>query len=143
MFVLGFLIDELEMTITGQHFSGYFHSVIRNMAEDEEPDEDAVEANRQIVRYLSKAAGKETIDAMEKMTGNTVLHLVCELFTDLQMVSALISQGAELNPVRNDDMMPLAIINKKYADNPDSDVLYDIKELMERKGARSSWRSFQ
>ena len=78
---------------------------------------------------------------MEKMTGNTVLHLVCEMITDLPMVEAIVSQGADLNPVRNDDMMPLTIINKKYEADPDSNTLFDIKELLERKGAKSDWRT--
>ena len=46
LFVLGYLIDELEMTLGGQHFSGYLHSVIRHIAEEEDSDEDILELNR-------------------------------------------------------------------------------------------------
>jgi hypothetical protein len=50
---------------------------------------------------------------MESITGNTVLHTVCEFLNDLVMVETVISNGAEVNAVRNDDKMPLNIINAK------------------------------
>ena len=37
-----------------------------------------IEVDRQIVRYLCKAIGKEGIDQMDKLNSSTVLHKVCE-----------------------------------------------------------------
>lgn len=56
------------------------------------------------------------------------------------MVTTLVDRGAELNAVRNDDKLPLTIINEKLDKDPDNEVLFDIKELLERKGAVTDWR---
>ncbi len=117
------------------------HSFVRECATDDELiDEDTVETNRQIMRYLAKAAGREGLEQMEKFTANTVLHVVCDLLTDLSMVDTVVSMGVDVNSVRNDDKLPLAIINAKLELDPDNDVLFDIKELLERKGAKTDWR---
>lgn len=80
LFILEYLVDTLELNLNETSFQGFLHSFIRNCAQDldEAEDEDVVEINRQILRYLAKAAGKQGIDAMEEMTGSTVLHTVCE-----------------------------------------------------------------
>ena len=92
------------------------------------------------MRYLVKAASKEGIDQMDKTTGNTALHAVCELMNDFIIVEMLVNAGAELNGVRNDNKLPLNIINEKILENPDSNVLFDIEELLIRKGAKTDWR---
>lgn len=103
-------------------------------------DEDIAETNRQIMRYLAKAAGREGLEQMEKFSANTVLHVVCDVLTDFSMVSTVVDMGVDVNPVRNDDKVPLAIINAKLEADPDNDALFDIKELLERKGAKTDWR---
>ena len=57
------------------------------------------------------------------------------------MVETIISHGADVNPVRNDNKLPLNIINEKLEKDPDNTVLYDIKELLVRKGAVDDWRT--
>jgi len=57
------------------------------------------------------------------------------------MVDTIVSAGADLNPVRNDNKLPLTIINEKLAKDPDSNELYDIHELLVRKGAVADWKS--
>jgi len=94
------------------------------------------------MRYLAKASGKEGLDQMESITGNTVLHTVCEFLNDFVMVETVISNGAEVNAVRNDDKMPLNIINAKLEQDPDNDTLLDIQELLKRKGAKTDWRYY-
>lgn len=78
---------------------------------------------------------------MEEMTGSTVLHTVCEQLTDFAMVTTLVDYGADVNGVRNDDKLPLTIIDLKLKEDPDNEVLFDIKELLERKGAVADWRT--
>jgi hypothetical protein len=57
------------------------------------------------------------------------------------MVETIVSAGADLNPVRNDNKLPLTIINEKLEKDPDSNELFDIKELLVRKGAVPDWRT--
>ena len=78
---------------------------------------------------------------MDRFTGSTSLHAVCELFTDLVFVDAIGNAGADVNAVNNDGKLPLNLINEKLKLDPDSDVLFDIKELLERKGAKTDWRT--
>lgn len=93
------------------------------------------------MRYLAKAAGKEILDQMDPVSGGTVLHLVCELLTDFYLVNTIVERGVEVNAVRNDDKMPLSIVNAKLAKDPNNEVLKDIKELLESKGAKADWRN--
>ena len=79
---------------------------------------------------------------MDRFTGSTALHAVCELHTDLVFVDAIVYAGADLNSINNDGKLPLNIIDDKLKQDPDSNELFDIKELLERKGAKSEWRSF-
>ena len=79
---------------------------------------------------------------MESITGNTVLHTVCQYLNDYVMVDTVISNGADVNAVRDDDKMPLNIINQKLEQEPENGTLLDIKELLERKGAKTDWRNY-
>jgi len=45
-----------------------------------------------------------------------------------------------LNPVRNDDKLPLTIIRERLEADPDNNDLFDIEELLVRKGASLNWR---
>lgn len=60
------------------------------------------EINRQVVRYLCKGHNKQ-MDAMDKLNGSTVLHVACDLLTDLIIVETLIESGCHINPVNNDN----------------------------------------
>jgi ankyrin repeat protein len=79
---------------------------------------------------------------MERITGNTVLHTVCDVLTDYEMVEIVISNGADVNAVRNDDKLPLNIINAKLQQDPENETLLEIKDLLERKGAKTDWRNY-
>lgn len=143
LFVIEFLIDDLEMSLRNQCFEGFLHSFIRQCVEDEENEDDAeIEANQQIMRYLAKAAGKEGLDQMESITGNTVLHTACQFLNDFVIIDTLIQNGADVNAVREDDSLPLNIINAKLKLEPENSTLLDIKELLERRGARTDWRNY-
>ena len=80
---------------------------------------------------------------MEELTGSTVLHVVCEQLADIVMVNTVVEKGADVNAVRNDDKLPLTIIQDKIKTDPENDVLEEIKELLERKGALADWRNYR
>jgi hypothetical protein len=61
LYILGFLVDELEMSLDDESFNGFLHSFIME-ASKEETDEVGLEVNRQIIRFLAKAAGKQGVD---------------------------------------------------------------------------------
>lgn len=61
LYILGFLVDELEMSLDDESFHGFLHSFIME-ASKEETDELGLEVNRQIIRFLAKAAGKQGVD---------------------------------------------------------------------------------
>jgi ankyrin repeat protein len=63
-----------------------------------------------VVRYLSKATGKEGIDAMDKLNSSTVLLSACEYLNDLTIVETLVSAGADVNAVNEDNDLPLTVI---------------------------------
>lgn len=122
-------------------FYGYFHRVIRTCVDaDEAKDEVEQDVNRMIVRYLCAACDKDTIDQMDGTDGSTVLHVACEELNDFSIVEMIVNAGADLNPVRNDDKLPLTIIRERLEADPDNNDLYDIEEFMTRKGASISWR---
>lgn len=50
---------------------------------------------------------------MDRFTGSTALHAVCELFTDLVFVDAIVNAGADVNAVNNDGKLPLNLIDEK------------------------------
>jgi len=52
----------------------------------------------------------------------------------------IVDAKADLNPVRNDDKLPLTIVRERLEANPDNNDLYDIEEFLTRKGASMSWR---
>ena len=51
--------------------------------------------------------------------------------------------GADLNPVRNDDKLPLTIIRERLEADPDNNDLYDIEEFLTRMGGKVSWRDWK
>ena len=69
-----------------------------------------------------------------------MLHIACEELHDLQIVELLVTAGADLDPVRNDDKLPLTIIRERLEADPDNNDLFDIEEFLTRKGAKVSWR---
>ena len=77
---------------------------------------------------------------MDTMNGSTVLHIACELLKDFTIVESIINAGADVNPVRNDDKLPLAIIKERLEEDPDNYDLQDIQELLLKKGATLTWR---
>ena len=105
-----------------------------------EKDEVEQDVNRMIVRYLCAACDKETIDQMDQTDGSTALHVACEDLSDFQIVELIVNAGADLDPVRNDDKLPLAIVRERLEANPDNNDLYDIEEFLTRKGASTTWR---
>lgn len=93
-----------------------------------------------IVRYLCTACDKDTMDQMDETDGSTVLHVACEELSDFQIVEMIVNAGADLNPVRNDDKLPLTIVRERLEADPDNNDLYDIEEFLTRKGASLTWR---
>jgi len=110
------------------------------MDADEEKDEVEQDVNRMVVRYLCQACDKDTIDQMDETDGSTPLHIACQVLTDFQIVELVVEAGADLNPVRNDNKLPLTIIRERMEADPDNNDLYDIEEYLTRKGAQISWR---
>lgn len=68
-------------------------------------------------------------------SGQTVLHVACELLSDAVIVRNIIDGKADLNPVRNDDKLPLTIIKERIEEDPDNFDLAEIEEMLEKKGA--------
>ena len=77
---------------------------------------------------------------MDKTDGSTVLHIACEILSDFPIVEMIVEAGADLNPVRNDDKLPLGIIRERLEADPDNNDLFDIEEYLTRKGASTTWR---
>ena len=77
---------------------------------------------------------------MDDTDGSTILHIACEMLSDFQIVELIVNAGADLNPVRNDDKLPLTIIRERLEADPDNNDLYDIEEFLTRMGAKISWR---
>ena len=110
------------------------------MDADEDKDEVEQDVNRMIVRYLCQACDEDTIDQMDQTDGSTPLHIACSSLSDFQIVELIVNKGAQLNPVRNDDKLPLTIIRERLEADPDNNDLFDIEELLVRKGASLNWR---
>lgn len=77
---------------------------------------------------------------MDDTDGSTILHIACEMLSDFQIVELIVNAGADLNPVRNDDKLPLTIIRERLEADPDNNDLYDIEEFLTRMGGKVSWR---
>lgn len=58
------------------------------------------------MRYIVHGLNKN-LDAMDKVNGSTALHVACDLLTDLTIIEILVNGGADVNPVNNDNKMPL------------------------------------
>ena len=83
---------------------------------------------------MTLATGTKGIDYMNN-SGETVLHVACELLSDAVIVRNIIETNADLNPVRNDDKLPLTIIKERIEEDPDNFALAEIEEMLEKKGA--------
>ena len=88
---------------------------------------------------MTLATGHEGIDFMNN-SGETVLHVACELLSDAVIVRNIIEAKADLNPVRNDDKLPLTIIKERIEEDPDNFALAEIEEMLEKGGAQVTWR---
>ena len=77
---------------------------------------------------------------MDSMNSSTVLHIACEQLKDFSIVESIINAGADVNPIRNDDKLPLTIIKERLEEDPDNNDLLDIEELLLKKGAQLTWR---
>ena len=88
---------------------------------------------------MTLATRSEGIDYMNN-SGETVLHVACELLSDAVIVRNIIEAKADLNPVRNDDKLPLTIIKERIEEDPDNFALAEIEEMLEKGGAQVSWR---
>ena len=131
----------MEIDLKHPSFQGFFHIFLFSCQKAErENDTDEKEINRQIVRYLAMATGAEGIDYMNN-SGETILHVACELLSDAVIVSNILEMKADVNPVRNDDKLPLTIIKERIDDDPESFDLAEIEEMLEKRGAKVSWRS--
>lgn len=93
-----------------------------------------------IVRYLCQACDKDAIDQMDETDGSTPLHIACQYLSDFQIVEQIVEAGAELDPVRNDDKLPLTIIRERLEADTNNNDLFDIEEYLTRKGAKATWR---
>ena len=80
---------------------------------------------------------------MDDTDGSTILHIACEMLSDFQIVELIVNAGADLNPVRNDDKLPLTIIRERLEADPDNNDLYDIEEFLTRMGGKVSWRDWK
>ena len=137
LFLIEHIIEDMGLNIYHEAFYGFFHTfVFMCTMATEEVD---IEVNRQIVRYLCKASGKEGIDYMDKLNSSTVLHKVCEELTDLVMVESIVAAGADVNAVNNDNELPLTFIKARREKDPENEVLEDIEWFLEKKGAVDDW----
>ena len=80
---------------------------------------------------------------MDDTDGSTILHIACEMLSDFQIVELIVNAGADLNPVRNDDKLPLTIIRERLEADPDNNDLYDIEEFLTRMGGKVTWRDWK
>lgn len=142
LFIIEHIVEDMGLCIKHEAFFGFFHTFIFlcTLAETAE-DEVDIEVNRQIVRYLCKATGKEGIDEMDKLNSSTVLHKACEMLTDMQIVEAIVSQGADVNAVNNDNELPLTLIKMRREKDPENEVLEDIEWFLEKRGAVDDWHN--
>lgn len=78
-----------------------------------EKNEDQIEVNRQILRYMVHGFTKEYIDSIDKSNGSTALIIACETTKDLVIIEILVDGGADVNAVNKDNGMPLNIIKAR------------------------------
>lgn len=141
MLVVEFIIEDLDMPLNHEAFTGMFHLFIFQCQEAaKKKNELNIEINRQIIRYLCKGYGKGKIDMIDKSNGSTPLILACELLADPIIIETLVDGGADVNAVNCDDGMPLLVIKNRLKNEPDNYDLQDIYEYLKRKGAVRDWR---
>jgi hypothetical protein len=98
------------------------------------------EINRQLVRYLVRGL-KGDVDQMNSSNGSTPMHVACDSLKDLMIIETLFEGGADVNPVNNDNEMPLQLLRRRLKADPENEELLDIDEYLVRKGAKTDWRS--
>lgn len=103
-------------------------------------DEDQIEVNRQIIRYMVHGFTKEHIDHIDKSNGSTPLIIACETTKDIVIIETLVDGGSDVNAVNRDNGMPLNIIKARLKNEPEDEELQDIYEYLKRKGAVRDWR---
>jgi len=136
-----YMIEDLHLDLKHECFgNNLLHKFIHtcSMAERYD-DEDMKEVNRQVLRYLVQGMNRE-IDSMDSLNGSTALHLACQLLSDLVIIEILLDGGAHVNPVRNDNMMPLGLIRERLEKDPENYDLIDIEIKLVQKGAKEDWR---
>ncbi len=83
LFIVEYIVEELDINLSHDCFFGYFHRVLRTCVDaDEAKDEVEQDVNRMIVRYLCAACDGDTINSMDDTDGSTVLHVACEELND-------------------------------------------------------------
>lgn len=141
LLVIEHIVEDLDLDLTHECFKELFHMFLFTCPMAEQlKDEDMQEVNRQVVRYLTRAA-RGGIDFMDS-NGSTALQIACDLLTDIVIIETIMGAGADINCVNNDNEMPLKTIKARLAKDPDNEGLQDIEELLERKGGMTDWRTW-
>lgn len=140
LMVMEHVIEDLKLDLQHECFGPLLHMFMYtcSMAERYE-DEDMKEINRQVVRYLVQGLDRK-LDGMDKMNGSTAVHVACDMLTDLVIIETLLDGGADINPVNNDNLMPLGIIRKRLENDPENYDLQDIEINLLQRGATDDWR---
>ena len=136
------MIEDIDLPLGDQEaFQGMLHMFVYNCQEAEmEKNEDQIEVNRQVLRYIVHGFTKEHIDVPDKSNGSTPLIIACETSKDLVLIEVLVDGGSDVNAVNRDNAMPLNIIKARMKKEPEDEDLQDIYEYLKRKGAVRDWR---
>jgi len=77
---------------------------------------------------------------MDKLNSSTVLHSACEYLNDLTVVETLVSAGADVNAVNEDNDLPLTIVQRKREKDLENEALEDIEWFLEKNGGVADWK---
>jgi len=72
---------------------------------------------------MCKGFGKDAMNPIEKISGDTPLITACERLTDIRIIECLVENGANVNAVNCNNGMPLNIIKARLKKDPDN---YDL-----------------